>query len=74
MSLGPEVRPARLADCEQVLQLWDLLWEDANGPDRGWREAAGAWLSANIDEPTSRIVVVEVDGALAASAVGCDKH
>jgi GNAT superfamily N-acetyltransferase len=68
----PRIRAAEPGDATQLIRLWDLLFEEARvDGDAGWRENAQAWFATAVGEPESaRLPVVDVDGAIVATAIG----
>ncbi|HEU4674981.1 MAG TPA: GNAT family N-acetyltransferase [Motilibacteraceae bacterium] len=66
------VRAATAADAARLLQLWGLVYAEADGGPRGtWREPARRWFLDRLAEGGgSRFPVVERDGVVVATAVG----
>jgi GNAT superfamily N-acetyltransferase len=66
------VRAATAADAAQLLLLWGLLFdEDDTDPGMTWKEHAQEWFSRVVEDPTTaRMPVIELDGAVVATAVG----
>ncbi|MGX6605042.1 GNAT family N-acetyltransferase [Micromonosporaceae bacterium Da 78-11] len=63
------VRPAVAGDCGELLDLWAMLFDAA--PDVPWRQHAAVWFRRLVGEPSSaRFPVIEVDGAIVATAIG----
>ncbi len=65
-----QLRPARLDDAEQLLALWDLLFDDA-GPVAEWKDQARSWFAAHVDDiAVTWFPVIEVQGSVVATAIG----
>lgn len=65
------MRAARPDDCEQLLKLWASLFDDGSD-GTGWRPNAQAWFWRMVHEPaTATFPVMEVEGRIAACAIGC---
>lgn len=66
------LRRARLDDAEQLLSLWDLLFAELDPVAASeWRESARDWFADHVDDSTStRLPVIDVEGAVVAAAVG----
>lgn len=66
------VRAATAADADRLLSLWALVHdEDDRARDAAWRPRAREWFVRVVDEPAAaRFPVVEVDGAVVATAIG----
>lgn len=72
MKAADGARRATVADVPALVELRAEMF-DSMGVDEGsrsWREAATAWFTQRLEHPAYRIVVVEVDGEIAACAVG----
>jgi GNAT superfamily N-acetyltransferase len=56
----------------ELLRLWALLFDKGNAtPDERWRSHAAEWFTRAVNEPSSaRFPVIEVDGAIIATAIG----
>lgn len=66
------MRVADIADAPQLLQLWSLVYDEANPAERqSWRQNALAWFTGVVDDAsTARFPVVEVAGVVVATAIG----
>lgn len=75
-----QIRPALRHEADAVVALRAVMFDamlgvDGDPPDPAWeseewRIAAARWVRDNVDEPLVRIIVAEVDGAIAAAGVG----
>ncbi|WP_018351841.1 GNAT family N-acetyltransferase [Longispora albida] len=65
-------RPATPADQAELLDLWALLFdEDPTAPEEPWRQHAAGWFTRFADDPAgARFPVIEVGGAIVATAIG----
>jgi GNAT superfamily N-acetyltransferase len=69
--MTPTLRTATTEDCDQLLRLWSLLFDDDPGPGEPWQGHAREWFTRYADDPTSaRFPVIEAGGELVATAVG----
>lgn len=72
--MHPHLRQALLADVEDLMTLRVLMFE-AMGTSAAaleaaaWRTAAHQWFLDHMDHPTTRIVVIEVSGAIVAGGL-----
>jgi GNAT superfamily N-acetyltransferase len=67
------LRTATAGDAVQLLGLWDLLFDDEDGPAAGkpWQDHARAWFTRYADDAgQARFPVIEVAGELVATAIG----
>jgi ribosomal protein S18 acetylase RimI-like enzyme len=69
--MTPTLRTATTEDCDQLLRLWSLLFDDDPVPGEPWQGHAREWFTRYADDPTSaRFPVIEAGGELVATAVG----
>ncbi len=66
------LRAATTHDGVELLNLWALLFDKDNAtPENSWRTNAALWFGRFVDDPTSaRFPLIEVDGAIVATAIG----
>jgi GNAT superfamily N-acetyltransferase len=66
------LRTASGRDCAELLHLWGLLFEEGTAaPEQPWRSHAAEWFTRFVDDRSNaRFPVVEVDGAIVATAIG----
>lgn len=66
------LRRARLDDADQLLSLWDLLFDEGDPPPAtAWRGHALEWFASHVDDSTSaHLPVIDVEGSLVAAAIG----
>lgn len=66
------IRDAVTDDGNQLLRLWDLLFDESDSAARQpWRSNALAWFARVVgDVRVARFPVVEVDGTVVATAIG----
>ncbi|MFF5178239.1 GNAT family N-acetyltransferase [Micromonospora sp. NPDC000316] len=66
------LRTATARDFVELLRLWALLFDEDNAaPEEPWRSHAAEWFSRFVEDPGSaRFPVIEVDGAIVATAIG----
>ena len=66
------LRPARIDDFQRLLPLWELLFDESDSPtETAWKAHAREWFRKNVDDGAhARIPVIDVDGAVVATAVG----
>jgi GNAT superfamily N-acetyltransferase len=66
------LRGATSRDCVELLDLWALLFDEGNAaPVEPWRGHAAKWFTRFVGDPGSaRFPVIEVDGAIVATAIG----
>jgi GNAT superfamily N-acetyltransferase len=66
------LRAATVDDCGELLGLWALLFdEDSAAPEGPWRRHATEWFTRFVNDPNSaHFPVIEVHGALVATAIG----
>ena len=59
-------------DCVELLRLWALLFDkDKAAPEERWRSHAAEWFTRMVNDPSSACFpVIEVDGAIVATAIG----
>ncbi|MEU5954757.1 GNAT family N-acetyltransferase [Streptomyces sp. NPDC047525] len=72
-----DIRPATEEDITELVRLRALLFEDLGGAyfnppsgDGGWRDALAVVLKGQLAAGSTRILVVDGDGGLAACAIG----
>jgi GNAT superfamily N-acetyltransferase len=54
-----------------LLGLWTLLFDEDDAAPGPWRSHAAEWFARSVDDPrTARFPVIEVDGAIVATAIG----
>jgi GNAT superfamily N-acetyltransferase len=72
MTTNGHLRTATAHDCVELLRLWALLFDEGNtAPEEPWRSHAAEWFTRVVDDPSSaRLPVIEVDGAIVATAIG----
>jgi hypothetical protein len=66
------LKRARLEDAEQLLSLWDLLFDEMDPPlATAWKEHARDWFARHVEDDTkTRLSVIDVQGSIAAAAIG----
>lgn len=66
------IRRATVADGEQLIRLWGLLFDDSvDGDEAGWKSHAREWFASAVADPASaRFPVIEVQGTIVATAIG----
>lgn len=66
------LRTARADDVSQLLQLWELLYDEVDTPSATpWKEHARQWFAQHVDDDsTARIAVCDFEGELVATAIG----
>ncbi|WP_412741025.1 GNAT family N-acetyltransferase [Krasilnikovia sp. MM14-A1259] len=66
------LRTAAARDGAELLDLWALLFDDSSSaPEGRWRSHAAEWFARFVDDPSNaRFPVVEVAGAIVATAIG----
>jgi GNAT superfamily N-acetyltransferase len=66
------LRTATTRDGMELLNLWALLFDEDNAaPEQPWRSHAAGWFGRCVDDPScARFPVIEVDGAIVATAIG----
>ncbi|MCX4745865.1 GNAT family N-acetyltransferase [Kitasatospora sp. NBC_01287] len=65
------LRAATAGDGVALLHLWGLLFDDDAGTREPWRGRAAEWFARSVDDrDNARFPVVEVDGAIVATAIG----
>ncbi|MGF1425640.1 GNAT family N-acetyltransferase [Kitasatospora sp. LaBMicrA B282] len=65
------LRAATTHDGEALLRLWGLLFDDDADVHEPWRGHAAQWFARFVDDPDhARLPVIEVDGAIVATAIG----
>jgi GNAT superfamily N-acetyltransferase len=66
------VRLATASDADQLIRLWDLLFEEPPDELSGtWTRHARAWFDGAVRETShARFPVIEVNGAIVATAIG----
>src|SRR2546429_879462 len=66
------LRAATARDCVELLRLWALLFDEDNAaPAHPWRSYAAEWFTRFVDDPSSaRFPVIEIGGAIVATAIG----
>lgn len=72
VSSDPRLRAATAADSAALLDLWTLVSDGgATAGTSAWRGHARAWFSHVVDDrAAARLPVVEVGGAIVATAIG----
>lgn len=72
MTNNGRLRAATAHDCVELLGLWALLFDEGNTtPEVPWRGHAAEWFTGVVDDPSNaRFPVIEVDGAIVATAIG----
>jgi GNAT superfamily N-acetyltransferase len=72
MTNDSRLRAATARDCVELLRLWALLCdEDDAAPAQPWRSYAAEWFTRFVDDPSSaRFPVIEIGGAIVATAIG----
>ncbi|MFD4764602.1 GNAT family N-acetyltransferase [Streptomyces sp. NPDC058439] len=64
------LRAATAQDGVALLDLWELLFDDAD-MQKSWRAHAAEWFARFVDDlDNARFPVIEVDGAIVATAIG----
>ena len=67
---GGRLRTATTNDSVELLDLWALLFDHA-AAEESWRNHAADWFARCADDPSSsRFPVIEVNGAIVATAIG----
>jgi len=71
-NIPSQVRSARSEDVDDLLGLWKLLYSDVDQVSTApWPGNARAWFTESIKDITStRIPVIEIGGAVVATAIG----
>jgi GNAT superfamily N-acetyltransferase len=66
------LRTARTRDGGELLGLWALLFDEGEAaPPKAWTSHAAEWFARFVDDPDSaRFPVIELDGAIVATAIG----
>ncbi|SDS78086.1 GNAT family N-acetyltransferase [Actinoplanes derwentensis] len=66
------LRAATAQDCGDLVRLWGLLFGDvAATTNEPWRQHAAGWFTRLVDDAdNARFPVIEVDGAIVATAIG----
>jgi GNAT superfamily N-acetyltransferase len=66
------LRTATTRDGVELLSLWALLFDESRAaPKKPWKPHAAEWFARFVDDPaTARFPVIEVDGAIVATAIG----
>jgi GNAT superfamily N-acetyltransferase len=66
------LRTATTRDCVPLLDLWTLVFEDGNvAPEQPWKAHAADWFAGVVDDTSNaRFPVIEIAGAIVATAIG----